>query len=145
MELLLVDSILQQAPDRILAIKNVTLKDDYLADHFPNFPVLPGVMVIETMVQAARIMLAPRGDQRLVLGEVKALKYGSFVRPGESLEVEITLVKELEDGSYQCRGVGRVRRPGDRQGNDDAETAATGRFTMRPIRTTQIKEERNHG
>jgi 3-hydroxyacyl-[acyl-carrier-protein] dehydratase len=126
----LLDTILDQSPDRIVAIKHVSLAEEYLGDHFPTFPVLPGVMMVETMVQAARRMLADRGDPRLVLGEVRVLKFGSFVRPGEALEVEVTLNKTLADGTFQCRGTGRVRRHG---GGDD-ETAVSGRFTMRPIR-----------
>ncbi|MCH8962545.1 MAG: hypothetical protein IH820_14835 [Bacteroidetes bacterium] len=45
-------------------------------------------------------MLASRGDSRLVLGQVKALKFGNFVRPNEALEVEVTLDKDLGDGAY---------------------------------------------
>ena len=126
----LLDTILDQSSDRIVAIKHVSLAEEYLGDHFPTFPVLPGVMMVETMVQAARRMLADRGDPRLVLGEVRALKFGSFVRPGEALEVEVTLNKPLDDGAFLCRGTGRVRR---RTGGAD-ETAVSGRFTMRPIR-----------
>ena len=129
----LVDMVVEQSPDRIVAIKYVTLAEEYLADHFPTFPVLPGVLMVETMVQAARRMLADRGDPRLVLGEVKALKFGSFVRPGEALVVEVTVSKILDDGAVQCRGRGRVRRHDTESGND--ETAVSGRFTMRPIRS----------
>jgi len=150
----LLDQIIEQTPDRIVAIKQVSLAEEYLADHFPTFPVLPGVMMIETMAQAARRMLAARGDARLVLGEVRALKFGSMVRPGEILEVEVTLHKDLGEGQFQCRGAGRVRRPargrnnvvgggpsGENSGGGSAdpssgggETAVSGRFTMRPIR-----------
>ena len=132
----LIDSVLEQSPDRIVAIKYVSLAEEYLADHFPTFPVLPGVMMLETMVQAARRMLADRGDRRLVLGEVRSLKFGSFVRPGEALEVEIALKKALEDGTYQCRGTGRVRRHNSAAPSD--ETAVSGRFTMRPIRRDPV-------
>jgi 3-hydroxyacyl-[acyl-carrier-protein] dehydratase len=127
----LLDTILDQASDRIVAIKHVSLAEEYLADHFPTFPVLPGVMMVETMVQAARHMLADRGDARLVLGDVRALKFGNFVRPGEALEVEVTLSKVLDDGAFLCRGAGRVRR---HAGGGRDETAVSGRFTMRPIR-----------
>lgn len=127
----LIDMILERSDDRIVALKQVTLAEEYLADHFPTFPVLPGVLMVETMVQAARVMLADRGDPRLVLGEVKALKFGSFVRPGEGLEVEVLLSRPLDGGAFLCRGTGRVRRRGDPGGG---ETAVAGRFTMRPIR-----------
>jgi hypothetical protein len=71
-----------------------------------------------------------------VLGEVKALRFGSFVRPGEALEVEVTLEKTLDRGEFACRGSGRVRRAGA----DAAETAVSGRFIMRPLRTG-LREE----
>lgn len=138
----LLDHIIEQTPERIIAVKQVSLAEEYLGDHFPTFPVLPGVMMVETMVQAARRMLADRGDGRLVLGEVKALKFGSMVRPGEALEVEVTLSKELADGCYACKGVGCVRPASQASGetsssgggNGGGETSVSGRFTMRPVR-----------
>ena len=129
----LIDRVLEQTDDRIVAVKYVSLAEEYLQDHFPSFPVLPGVMMIETMVQAARRLLAGRGDARLVLGEVKTLKFASFVRPGEALEVEVALVKPPESGVFLCRGTGRVRRFEE----DAVETAVSGRFTMRSIRTVK--------
>ena len=63
----LIDHVLEQTPQRIVALKHVTLAEEYLADHFPTFPVLPGVMMVETMVQAARRMLADRGDPRQLI------------------------------------------------------------------------------
>ena len=137
MKFILLDDILEQTPDRIVVLKQVSLAEEYLADHFPTFPVMPGVLMIETMVQAARRMLGDRGDARLVLGEVKALKFGSMVRPGETLEVEVTLLKSLEDGSYACKRIGRVRRIRSEENETSlpaGETAVSGRFTMRPIR-----------
>jgi 3-hydroxymyristoyl/3-hydroxydecanoyl-(acyl carrier protein) dehydratase len=128
----LLDKIIERSPDRVVAIKQVSLAEEYLADHFPTYPVLPGVMMLEAMVQAARLMLADRGQGPLVLGQVKALKYGSMVRPGEVLEVQVSLGKELEDGSFQCRGTGVVRRGPCEQPSE--ETAVSGRFTMRPLR-----------
>ena len=134
MKFQLLDQILECTPQRIVAIKQVSLAEEYLADHFPGFPVLPGVMMVETLVQAARELLSPLSKQRLVLGQVKALKYGRMVRPGEALEVEVTLTKELEGGCFSCKGVGRVRPPlNSRKDQSPAETAVSGRFTMRPI------------
>ncbi len=128
----LIDEILESEADRLRAVKVVTRAEEYLQDHFPGFPVLPGVFMLESMVQAARCMLAPRGNRRLVLGEVKALKYGAMVRPGDRLEIEVTLMKPGENGAFVIKGHGTVYRPGE---NDkERETAVSGRFTMRPIR-----------
>lgn len=131
MKFQLIDAVREQTPDRIVAIKQVSLAEEYLADHFPSFPVLPGVMMIEAMAQAARAML-PK-SQRLVLGEVKALKFGNMVRPGETLRVEVTLSKQNDDGSFTCKGVGTVQKHGANDASD-AGAAVSGRFTMRPVR-----------
>jgi len=125
----LIDEVLEQTDDRIVAIKQVTLAEEYLGDHFPGFPILPGVLMLETMVQAARRLLGRGEGGPLVLGRVRALKYGAMVRPGEALEVEVTAEEPGPDGSVACRGTGRVRRGGER-----CETAVSGRFTMRPVR-----------
>ena len=134
----LVDTIVERSAERIVALKNVSAAEEYLADHFPRFPVLPGVFMIEAMAQAARALLGDEG-RRLVLGGVKALRYGSFVRPGEALRIEVLLEKRLADGAFQFKGSGEVVRPAGPAGGlppAEPETAVAGRFTMRPIRST---------
>ena len=127
----LVDSVLEQAPDRIRTRKVVAAAEEYLADHFPGFPILPGVLMLEAMVQSARLMLGDLAGTTLVLGGVRALKYGAMVKPGEALDVDVSLVKGPDDsGTWTCKGTGTVRG-----GSLDGETAVSGRFTMRPIRT----------
>jgi 3-hydroxyacyl-[acyl-carrier-protein] dehydratase len=132
MKFRLIDTIIERSPERIVAVKQVSLAEEYLADHFPSFPILPGVLMLEAMVQAARAMLADRPGQPLVLGEVRALKYGNMVRPGEALEVEVTLQKHNDDGSFACKGCGRVRRSGSPGAGDTV--AVNGKFTLRPVR-----------
>lgn len=125
----LVDRVLERSSRRIVAIKNVTAAEEYLADHFPSFPVLPGVLMLEAMVQAARNLAdAPPSSPPLVLGGVRALKYGRFVRPGETIRVEVDLVKREGDAA-EFRG--QVLLP-DPSGTDSV--AASGRFTLRPAR-----------
>lgn len=137
MKFQLIDAVVEQTADRIVAIKQVSLAEEYLADHFPAFPVLPGVMMIEAMVQAARMMLTAQNPQlsRLVLGEVRALKFGNMVRPGQTLVVEVQLQKANDDGSFTCRGVGTVGAVhGATSGVASEAAAVNGRFTMRPVR-----------
>lgn len=127
MKFCLIDQLLECGPNRAVAIKNVTASEEYLADHFPSFPVLPGVFMLEAMVQAAREVLAERGYYRMMLGEVRALRYGNFVRPGESLRVEVDLVKEEGNRfSFKGNGLRVVNRI-----EEGADTAVSGRFTMR--------------
>ncbi|MCE2875778.1 MAG: polyketide synthase dehydratase domain-containing protein [Planctomycetaceae bacterium] len=128
MKFLLIDQVLSRSDTTLTAIKNVTAAEEYLGDHFPGFPVLPGVFMLEALTQAARELLKGRG-KHLVLGQVKALRYGSFVRPGEALKVEVTLDKVNEDGSFGLKGLASVVRI-----DGTGETAVSGRFTMRPAR-----------
>ena len=134
MRLRLVDSVREQSADRIVADHLVSPDDDYLEDHFAGFPVLPGVLMLETMVRAARRLIARRDPAfgRHVLAAVRALKYGAMVRPGQTLVVEVALLKETEPGVFDFKGVGTVRA--EDGADDKPRTAVSGRFTLRPIR-----------
>ncbi len=123
----LVDRVLETSPQRLVALKCVTAAEEYLADHFPTFPVLPGVMMLEAMVQAARRLAGEtNAPMPLVLGRVRALKYGRFVRPGETIRVEVDLLKR-EGDSREFKGQVLVANT-----DGQAATAASGRFTLRP-------------
>ena len=104
----LVDRIEFLADDRIVAVKYVSLAEEYLADHFPTFPVLPGVMMLEALTQAAGWLLHHRSDFRCsmaVLKEARNVKYGRFVAPGGSLRLEVELNKPTESGaSFKAAG-----------------------------------------
>ena len=126
--------MIRHEPDRLVGVKSVTSAEEYLGDHFPGFPVLPGVMMLEAMVQAGRLLLTtPSGDDReparvspsdppLVVREVRNVTYGTMVRPGESLEVDVTLRGRSDDG-WDFAGVGRVH----------GRTAVKGRFRLAPL------------
>ena len=98
----LLDTVESISPERIVATKHVSLAEEYLADHFPTFPVLPGVMMLEALTQAAGWVLHRRTDfakSFAVLKEAKNVKYGNFVAPGNHLRVEVDFVKETDGGA----------------------------------------------
>ena len=134
----LVDAVLEQTPDAIVTIKHVSGAEEYLQDHFAGFPVLPGVMMLEAMVQAARRLIeAGRdpSDPPLVLGTVRGLKYGRFVPPGCSLVVRAERGKTGDDGTYEIKATAEVREP---DGSMSEQKAASGRLTLRPVRTPAV-------
>ena len=128
----LIDQVVEREPDRLVAVKNVSLAEEYLADHFPEFPVLPGVMMLEALVQAARELIGSTTDGQpseaqieagpFVLAQVRNIRYGNMVRPGQCLQVEVVLRRQI-DGEWEFDGVGRV----------DEQVAVQGRFRLAPL------------
>lgn len=104
----LIDRIEHLSGQRVVAVKYVSLAEEYLADHFPTFPVLPGVMMLEAITQAGGWLLHHRSDfakSMAVLKEARNVKYGTFVAPGQALRVELDLVKETPSGaSFKAAG-----------------------------------------
>lgn len=102
MKFVLIDKITEfEAGKSLKAVKSVSLAEEYLADHFPDFPVLPGVMMIEALTQAAAMLVHGTNNfshSMVVLQEVKNAKYKSFVKPGNSLEISIT-AKSIDSDS----------------------------------------------
>ena len=105
----LVDRILEVVPgQRIRMVKNLTLAEEYLADHFPSFPVMPGVLMLQALVEAGAWLLRISDDFQhsvIVLREARNVKYGSFMQPGKSMTVTAELV-ESQDGTATFKGKG---------------------------------------
>src|SRR5256714_6097689 len=107
----LIDKIVELSDQRIVAVKYVSLAEEYLADHFPTFPVLPGVLMLEAITQAAGWLLHHRrsfGRSMAVLKEARNVKYGSFVAPGNFLRVEVDFLKDTDAGGATFKAVGTV-------------------------------------
>lgn len=92
MRFTLIDRIVECEPwQKIAARKNLTLAEEYLADHFPGFPVMPGVLMLEAMTQAGAWLIRASEDFRhsmVVLREARNVKYGTFVEPGQTLTIK---------------------------------------------------------
>ena len=110
MKFILIDRItLLEPPHRILATKSLTLAEEYLADHFPTFPVMPGVLMLEAMVQSAAWLVRASQDfahSMVVLEEAKNVNYKSFVAPGRTLEVSAEAV-EISERWSEFKTLGR--------------------------------------
>lgn len=130
MRFLFLDQVLEVDESHIVTRRAVTLGEEYLADHFPGFPVLPGVLMVECIVQAAQHWLGWRFGERaqgMVLGRVRALKYGRFVRPGMVLRVLATPVSVPAS-------VGPVEFKGEASVEGLEGLAVAGKITLRPLR-----------
>ncbi len=95
--MLLVDRIVELESDRIVGIKNVTANEPFFGGHFPEFPVMPGVLIIEAMAQTAGVLVLgkiPDRETKLVfLVSVERAKFRRPVVPGDQLRMEITILK----------------------------------------------------
>jgi 3-hydroxyacyl-[acyl-carrier-protein] dehydratase len=107
---ILIDRILElESGRRIVAQKALSLAEEYLADHFPKFPVLPGVLMVEAMVQACAWVVREHLDfapSLVLLKEARNVTYKSFLAPGQLMTVEADC-KELdsEQSSFVGRGL----------------------------------------
>ena len=109
MKFCLVDRIAELVPGELISTqKNVSLAEEYLQDHFPGFSVLPGVMMVETMVQSCAWLSRVTDDFRfstLLLKQAKAVKFNSFLKPGQTLHVTAKMRKNSDaEASFAASG-----------------------------------------
>jgi len=94
---LLVDRIIELEDERIVGIKNVTVNEPFFAGHFPSFPVMPGVLIVEAMAQTAGILVLrsiPDRDSKLVfLVSVDYARFRKPVVPGDQLRLEMKMMR----------------------------------------------------
>jgi len=118
---LLIDRVIEVVPrKRIVAIKNVTYNEPFFQGHFPGYPIMPGVLVIEAIAQAAAALLLtefPDRDEHLtVFTGIERAKFRKPVVPGDQLRLEIKVLnwrakavriegQALVDGKLVCEGI----------------------------------------
>jgi 3-hydroxyacyl-[acyl-carrier-protein] dehydratase len=111
MRFVLIDRILELNPGQsLVAVKNLSLAEEYLADHFPGFPVMPGVLMLEALTQAGAWLIRATEDfahSVIVLKGAKTIKYGSFVEPGRQLQLRVEVV-EHGDRETSFKGKGMI-------------------------------------
>jgi len=111
--------------ERIVVVKAVSLAEEYLADHFPTFPVLPGVLMLEAMAEAAAWLVRDATDFRpsvILLRHAKNVTYKSFVKPGHLLTLSVT-----------CRRIGPDDSDFDGVGHCEGEEVVRARLGLRHL------------
>jgi beta-hydroxyacyl-ACP dehydratase FabZ len=95
--MLMVDRIEELEEERIVGIKNVTINEPFFVGHFPDFPVMPGVMILEAMAQVAGVLvlnsIPDRKSKLVLLASVEQAKFRRPVRPGDQLRIEMKVTK----------------------------------------------------
>lgn len=94
---------------RAVAIKNVTLAEEHLHDHFPGFAVMPECLIIEGMAQTAGILVgeAKGFEEKVILAKIKKCSFRDYVRPGDTLKLDaqiesITAEAASTTGKVSC-------------------------------------------
>jgi 3-hydroxyacyl-[acyl-carrier-protein] dehydratase len=110
MRFTLIDRIVELQPGgKITGVKNLSMAEEYLADHFPGFPVMPGVLMLEAMTQAGAWLVRATEDfahSVVVLKEARNVKYANFVEPGQTLTVSAEVLSQDErETKLKAQGV----------------------------------------
>jgi 3-hydroxyacyl-[acyl-carrier-protein] dehydratase len=90
---------------RAVAIKNVTLAEEHLHDHFPGFPVMPETLCIEAMAQTAGILVgeAKNFEEKVILAKVKKAVFFDYVKPGDTIKLEAK-IESIADEAASTTG-----------------------------------------
>ena len=116
--MLLVDEVIERDGERILARKTFRAEEYFFQGHYPDQPIVPGVILCEATMQAGAILLAQHmpanGSGVPVATRLNNVKFRRVTRPGETIEIEVNLVERLADAFFMqakvtCEGKVAVR------------------------------------
>ncbi|MHA2281714.1 MAG: 3-hydroxyacyl-ACP dehydratase FabZ family protein [Promethearchaeota archaeon] len=110
MRYILVDKIIQyESGKSAQGIKNVTMSEDFLTHHFPQYPLMPGMLILEAMVQLASWLIAASTNFRKwgVIYGLQKVKFKKFVRPGEQILLDVSIIS-MNKVTAQIKGKAKV-------------------------------------
>jgi 3-hydroxyacyl-[acyl-carrier-protein] dehydratase len=103
-----IDRILEVKEDSIIAQKNLTINEDYLLDHFAEYPVMPGVLMTQALLEAASWWLRHKTGFRaaqISLKDLKNARFANFLKPGDILRIEVVnKVLSEHEAVFQAKG-----------------------------------------
>jgi len=112
MRFILIDKVVSlESGKRIQTIKGVSLAEEYLGDHFPTFPVLPGVLLLQGMIESASWLVREAqsfANSMVLLEQTRNVKFKSFLAPGQQIQYTVD-VKTLEDNLSSFVGYGEAQ------------------------------------
>jgi 3-hydroxyacyl-[acyl-carrier-protein] dehydratase len=132
MRFLLVDAIhSHQAGKSITGIKNVTMSEDFFTHHFPEAPVMPGLLLVEALVQLARWMIITESDftTTALVAAIEQVKFRGFVAPGEQVSLHVEVLA-ADDGYRRFRGSGQV----------DGKDRTVAAFALREVPLAELED-----
>ena len=129
---LLIDRVLSASPnEKLVAIKNVTYNEPFFEGHFPNRPVMPGVLIVEAMAQAAAIMASYGSEDDIDIENrvyyftgIDKARFKRPVEPGDQIVFEVELIRQIKN-MWKCKGTARV--------DDQVAASAELMFTFKDI------------
>jgi 3-hydroxyacyl-[acyl-carrier-protein] dehydratase len=118
-----IDKFIQfESGKRAVAVKNVSLAEEHLHDHFPGFPIHPPSLVIEGMAQTAGILVgeARQFSEKVILAKIKKAIFHDYAYPGDQIEFE-AIAEDISETGANTTGIVRKRAPGSTETTPLAE------------------------
>jgi UDP-3-O-[3-hydroxymyristoyl] N-acetylglucosamine deacetylase/3-hydroxyacyl-[acyl-carrier-protein] dehydratase len=109
---LLIDKIMELTPERVVGVKNVTMNEDFFRGHFPDKPVMPGVLLVEAMAQTGGILVlktVPDPENYLTyFMKIDGVKFKQMVGPGDTVIFDLKLLTPIRRGICHMKGTAYV-------------------------------------